>query len=177
MGQVHLYSELAFIERFADEGALLGEHGYCLATFQAALGCLRSLTWREIEDATRDRAEMEEADRRSAQVSASQPPSPGTPVPTGEAAGASPATSSATTPLRKAVHALVALQRSGSQSRLGRKLPAMPRFSASGGTPTKSPSRSSAAEQRNAHPRPFARCRRRVYRDDVDWMANWEGMQ
>jgi hypothetical protein len=25
---VHLCSELAFIERFADEGALLGEHGY-----------------------------------------------------------------------------------------------------------------------------------------------------
>ncbi len=68
MGQVHLCSELAFIERFADEGSLLGEHGYCLATFQAALGCLRSLTWREIEDAAQRRAEIEEEELRNAEV-------------------------------------------------------------------------------------------------------------
>ena len=42
---LHLCSELAFIERFADEGSLLGEQGYCLgATFQAALGCLQKLS-------------------------------------------------------------------------------------------------------------------------------------
>ena len=46
---LHLCSELAFIERFADDGCLLGEHGYCLATVQAASGFLRSLTWPQIE--------------------------------------------------------------------------------------------------------------------------------
>jgi len=46
---LHLCSELAFIERFADDGCLLGEHGYCLATVQAASGFLRTLTWPQIE--------------------------------------------------------------------------------------------------------------------------------
>jgi len=46
---LHLGSELAFIERFADDGCLLGEHGYCLATVQAASGFLRTLTWPQIE--------------------------------------------------------------------------------------------------------------------------------
>ena len=49
---LHLCSELASIEIFADEGSLIGEQGYCLATFQAALGCLRSLSWSEIEAAS-----------------------------------------------------------------------------------------------------------------------------
>ena len=55
---LHLCSELAFIERFADEGSLLGEQGGCLATFQAALGCLRSLSWSEIEAAAQRIAEV-----------------------------------------------------------------------------------------------------------------------
>ena len=46
---LHICSELAFIELFADDGCLLGEHGYCLATFQAASKFLRTLTWPQIE--------------------------------------------------------------------------------------------------------------------------------
>ena len=77
---LHLCSELAFIERFADEGFLLGEQGYCLATFQAALGCLRSLSWSEIEAAAQRSAEestgttLEHGDAAITAAAAEPPP-------------------------------------------------------------------------------------------------------
>ena len=58
---LHLCSELAFIERFADDGCLLGEHGYCLATVQAASGFLRTLTWPQIANANAAKRKQPEA--------------------------------------------------------------------------------------------------------------------
>ena len=81
MPSLHLCTELAFIERFADEGSLLGEQGYCLATFQAALGCLKALSWIEIEAAVRRNPE-ERADDHSVLEGTCAAPAAVQPLPT-----------------------------------------------------------------------------------------------
>jgi hypothetical protein len=70
---LHLGSELAFIERFADDGCLLGEHGYCLATVQAASGFLRTLTWPQIELGMQNAALRKGAEAAAAAAAAAVP--------------------------------------------------------------------------------------------------------
>jgi hypothetical protein len=71
---LHLGSELAFIERFADDGCLLGEHGYCLATVQAASGFLRTLTWPQIELGLQNAALRKGAEAAAAAAAAAAVP-------------------------------------------------------------------------------------------------------
>jgi hypothetical protein len=71
---LHLGSEFAFIERFADDGCLLGEHGYCLATVQAASGFLRTLTWPQIELGMQNAALRKGAEAAAAAAAAAAAP-------------------------------------------------------------------------------------------------------
>ena len=71
---LHLGSELAFIERFADDGCLLGEHGYCLATVQAASRFLRTLTWPQIELGLQNAALRKGAEAAAAAAAAAAAP-------------------------------------------------------------------------------------------------------
>lgn len=45
----HFHSELAFLEKFTEESLLTGELGHGLATFQTAMGFLKSLTWGDMK--------------------------------------------------------------------------------------------------------------------------------
>jgi len=50
----NMNAEISLIEEFLDESLMIGEHGYCLSTFQTCMFYIQSLDWREADQQNTD---------------------------------------------------------------------------------------------------------------------------